>query len=237
MNNTRTFLRELAQQQSDDRDPTSQLVANALGWDFDHTSQVLEELQVRGLVNTTAAQRRAGDTFLDDWVSLTPEGKALVQALHRDGPDADPPDVLVDRWDRIDLPVLRELARAAESDDGVLLMDDVTRRLELRHRDVARSVDNLRRTKFVDARFGHDNGGEYSFIRLSERGFEATGLWPTPETALERMIAALDTIADDGSAAEDDRKQASGFARWLKSTSTSIGIGVITAAINGQMPT
>ncbi|CUR59650.1 hypothetical protein NOCA1190017 [metagenome] len=67
MNDQDAFLSELARQQAAATDPTSQTVATALGWQFDRTSHLLEMLEARGLVKTTPAQARAGDTHLDHW--------------------------------------------------------------------------------------------------------------------------------------------------------------------------
>lgn len=96
-------------------------------------------------------------------------------------------DVLPDRWHSQDGPVLLALARAAEN-EGRLLIDDVIRQApNLAYRDVTNAVDTLKRTGYLDdARFTHDDGGEYTFIKLSERGLREVGLWPTPQTALDR---------------------------------------------------
>jgi hypothetical protein len=191
MSDKQAFIIELARQESSDGiDPTSQTVGTALDWEFRHTSETVEGLESSGLVTTTMAARRSGDTHLDDWVNLTAEGKALVQALRLHG---------------------------------------------LRTRDVLTSFDTLKRTGFVDAQLHPDNGGEYSFIRLSEKGLHATGLWPTPETALDRMIAALDTIAANSSD-EDTRTKAQKFAAWLRASGTTVGISVASTVLTGQIP-
>lgn len=230
------FLSELALQEADDgNDPTSQTVGTALGWDFGRTSQTLEGLENTGLVKATMAARRNGDTHLDDWVHLTAEGKVLVQALEHDGKDRAAAVDHADRWSRIDMPVLLELARAAESDEGVARIDYIARRHGLRTRDVLRSFDTLKRTGFVDAQLDPDSGGEYSFIRLSEKGLHTTGLWPTPETALDRMIAALDTIAENSND-EDTRTKAQKFSAWLRASGTTVGLSVASTVLTGQIP-
>jgi hypothetical protein len=182
MSDKQAFISELALQESDGSDPTSHTIGTALGWDFSRTSRTLEGLESSGLVKTTLAARRSGDTHLDDWVNFTAEGKALVQALEHDGNDRIAAVDHAERWSRIDMPVLLELARGTESDEGVARIDDIARRHGLRTRDVLTSFDTLKRTGFVDARLDPDSGGEYSFIRLSDKGLQTTGLWPTPET-------------------------------------------------------
>lgn len=236
MSDKQAFISELAlQESSDSSDPTSQTVGTALGWDFSRTSRTLEGLESSGLVKTTMAARRSGDTHLDDWVNLTAEGKALVQALEHDGNDRIAAVDPADRWSRIDMPVLRELAGAAESDEGVARVDDIARHHGLRTRDVLTSFDTLKRTGFVDAQLDPDSGGQYSFIRLSEKGLRTTGLWPTPETALDRMIAALDTIAENSND-EDTRTKAQKFAAWLRAGGTTVGLSVASTVLTGQIP-
>jgi len=234
MNDTHAFLNELAKQEG--RDPTPQLVADALGWDFDRASRVLEALAGNGLVTTSPAQRRMGDTHLDDWVSITSEGKAVVAAASRAPESSSTSGAPQDRWDRIDMPVLRELSRAAETDDGVLLVDEAADKLGLRYRDVRGSVDILKRTGFIDVHFSHDSGGEYSFIRLSEKALRATGLWPTPESALDRMIAALEAIAANTDEDEDNRGRARKILDGVGGAGRQVGISVMAAAISGQIP-
>ncbi|KRF34205.1 hypothetical protein [Nocardioides sp. Soil805] len=237
MTDQRTFLAELARQQASDADPTSQTIADALGWDFARASQLLERLENRELVKTTPSQARLGDTHLDHWVALTIEGRAAVAHNSLDeASDQTDTDLRLDRWNRVDLPVLRELARGAESDADVALVDDIAARLNLRPRDVIKSYDVLQRTGFVTATFTYDSGGEFFGIRLSERGLRETELWPTPDSALDRMIAALQAIADNTREDEDTRTRAQKVLESLRGAGREIGISVVTAALTGQIP-
>lgn len=236
MSDKHAFISELARQEANaSPDPTSETVGTALGWDSNRISQTLEGLENSGLVKTTMAARRSGDTHLDDWVNLTAEGKTLVHALAHNGDDGVAAVAPAERWNRIDMPVLLELARAAESDEGVAGIDDIARRNGLRTRDVLTSFDTLKRTGFVDAQLDPDDGGEYSFIQLSEKGLYATGLWPTPDTALDRMITALDVIAENTND-EDTRTKAQKFAAWLRASGTTVGLSVASSVLTGRIP-
>lgn len=156
--------------------------------------------------------------------------------MHCTAPAHPDVDLRLDRWNRIDLPVLRELAKAAESDTGTALLDTITERLDVPLRDVMKSFDTLRRTDFVDARFTHDNGGEYFSIQLSEKGLRATELWPTTETGLNRMITALEAIAADSDEDHDTRGRAKQILDSLKGAGREIGIVLVTAMLTGRIP-
>jgi len=145
-------------------------------------------------------------------------------------------DLDSNQWTDQDGPLLAAFARASRSDDGRLLLEDATRDLGVRVRDVMASFDTLKRTGFLDAHFSHDNSGEFSHIRLTERGLRQTRLWPTPETALDRMIAALEAIADNTDEDEDTRTRARKILDGLGGAGRQIGISVAAAAIGGQIP-
>jgi hypothetical protein len=239
MNDQDAFLAELERQQAADSDPTSQAVADALGWDgFERTSQLLERLELRGLVKTTVPPARVGDTHLDYRVALTGEGRAAVATanLDYDASVVATHGLRLDRWNRVDLPVLRELAKAAESDTDTALVDEIAERLQIRPRDVMRSYDTLKHTGFVDATFTHDAGGEFFGIQLSERALRATELWPTPDSALDRMIAAIEAIAANTGEDADTRTRAQKLLESLRGAGREIGISVVTAALTGQIP-
>lgn len=237
MNDQHAFLAELARQEAADSDPTSRTVADQLNWEFDRTSQLLERLESRGLVKTTPSQARVGDTHLDNWVALTREGRAILETFdHENDLGGTETDLRLDRWNRIDLPVLRELAIAAERDDDTALVDDIAERLHVRPRDVMKAYEALRRTGFVEAHFTHDSGGEYFGIKLSERALQVTELWPTPDAALDRMISALQAIADNTSEDIDTRSKARKLLESLRGAGRDVGISVVTAAITGQIP-
>ncbi len=71
-------------------------------------------------------------------------------------------------------------------------------------------------------------------LDVTQTALYAVGAWPTPETALDRMLAALDKIAQN----TDDsgtRTNAQRTAAWLRSSAT-VGLTVASAMITGQLP-
>lgn len=143
---------------------------------------------------------------------------------------------LEDTWHARDLPVLRETARQFEEDDtftGVRLQD-IASALELDVMVVLKSLQSLEAAGLLDLRLVMPaHAGRV--VQISGRARQLVGQWPSEEQALDRIIAALLAIAEDSDEPEQ-QKQAKGFASWLKTNATTIGVGVATAAITGQLP-
>jgi hypothetical protein len=140
---------------------------------------------------------------------------------------------LPDTWHTRDLPVLREVVRGIDQGEhpGAQGIADAT---GLTRAEVDRAAANLRRAGLVRAQFAA--GGQVVFFQnFDGRALELVGAWPTPETALERIIAALEAIADNTDD-EDTRTRARRILDSLSSGSRAIGLGVATAAITGQLP-
>lgn len=72
--------------------------------------------------------------------------------------------------------------------------------------------------------------------RVSAEARQLVGLWPTPETALDRMIAALDAIAEHTDD-EDTRTRARKVIDGLTGAGRQIGIAAATAVVTGHIPT
>ena len=78
--------------------------------------------------------------------------------------------------------------------------------------------------------------GDIVFVSSVTRdGLTAAGAWPTPETAYDRMVAALEELAENAGD-EDTRGRARRFLDGLTGAGKTIGISVATAAITGQLP-
>jgi hypothetical protein len=145
-------------------------------------------------------------------------------------------DPLPDKWNSRDLPVLRRVVQHFEEGDNGTFIDsgDIATDLALDPKQVSLALNNLERGGYVSLGGGFGAGG---FVeRISGTALVASGSWPTPESALDRIIAALEAIAANTDATAEDRTKAQRFATWLKSSATTVGIGVATAAITGQMP-
>ena len=70
---------------------------------------------------------------------------------------------------------------------------------------------------------------------ISERALRETRAWPTPESALDRMIDALEVIAASAEHDEDTRSWARKSIDVMRRASGQIGISVASAVITGQI--
>lgn len=149
-----------------------------------------------------------------------------------------------DVWDSRDLPVLREVV--AHLDDPATVGSRVTaEHLASEHLagfnrdDVRRALRNLELGGYVE--FPPRNSRKAVFkpgdevVAFTGAALEAVGAWPTPEVALDRLIAALESVALN--APDDETKTgAAKFAAWLRGSANTVGLSVASAAITGQLP-
>lgn len=145
-----------------------------------------------------------------------------------------------DIWNSRDLPVLREITRrlAANPAESVHA-HEVAHELDLDVHDTRAAVVNLVRGGHVleppnSSRRSSARRGD-AVVDITDQALYVTGVWPTPETALERMIAALESIAENTDD-EDTRTRARRLLDGLASGGRTIGLSVATAAITGQLP-
>lgn len=143
---------------------------------------------------------------------------------------------LEDTWNARDLPVLREAARLLEADETLsgVPLHEIATALEMDAVVVLRSLRALERSGLVDLRLVMP-ATHGRVTQISGPARQLVGQWPTEEQALDRIIAALLAIAD-ASEDEDERSKAQRFAAWLRTSASTVGVSVATAAITGQLP-
>ena len=141
---------------------------------------------------------------------------------------------LADTWTARDLPVLRAVVETLEAGSGSIpSADKIAAATGLTTEDVNRAARNLERAGLVELLGTW--GGPSHFNNFHGRAPELVGMWPTPETALDRMIAALEAIAENTDD-EDTRTRARKILDGLTGASKTIGLSVAAAAITGQLP-
>ena len=62
------------------------------------------------------------------------------------------------------------------------------------------------------------------------KALRVAGAWPSPENLLERLIAALESAADDEMRAPDERSKLKQAAAWLASFGSQIAISALGGA-------
>ncbi len=143
---------------------------------------------------------------------------------------------LANTWDSRDLPVLREAVRLAdENEHRPPSADTIEANLEMTPEDVQHALDALASAGLIDT-VGSFDRIHMDVIRISGDARRLAGAWPTPEAGLDRMLAALEAIANDTSTDEDTRHRARRILDALSGAGRHLGIGVATAIITGQIP-
>lgn len=206
-----------------------------LGIDVDTARSIINSLSSRGLVEVHPGAKKLVETL--GALTLTDDGRQEVATL-RATPDQPPTERLVDEpmdeWSTIDLPLLRLAARAEQAANGNLAIDDIERHLGVSRRKATASMWRLKRTGLLECRaYGTE---AWAFIHLTEKGLQLSGVWPTPEEAVERLIRALIAIADNESLPEKDRTKARKFAAWMGKSANTIGLDIAGAILAGQVP-
>lgn len=143
---------------------------------------------------------------------------------------------VTETWHNRDLPVLRVIVRLIEAHPTRRPSPrHVADELNLSDDDVIRAVYNLKRGELVRP-VGPQRGGRmHEMLDVTHAGLLQSGAWPTPETALDRMIAALEAIAEHTDD-EDTRTKARKLLDALKGAGTTVATSVAAAAITGQLP-
>jgi hypothetical protein len=141
---------------------------------------------------------------------------------------------LDDVWHNRDLPVLREVCRIKEQRRGAVDLQPVAETLGLSHEQVTAAALNLERDGLVELLNGFGSGLPH-VKDVTGQALRAVGLWPSPDTALDRMIVALQAIAAN-SDDEDTRTRARKVLEGFAGAGRQIGVAVVAAALTGQLP-
>lgn len=149
---------------------------------------------------------------------------------------------LDDTWNSRDLPLLVEIADLADRLKTVQ-PSAVAAATGLGDDDVKAAVQALVHAGFLHedrAKLGLNGAGEIylvlpGWLIPSERGRRAVGLWPSEQTALDRMVDQLKAIADDAAADEDTRGRARRILDSLVDGGREVGLAVASAIITGQV--
>lgn len=143
---------------------------------------------------------------------------------------------LPDTWSNRDLPVLRQIVRMVDHDPIVGgPLGDIATETGLDVDDVYRAAKALEYDGLIRLTEYASPPQFHRADRVTGDARRLAGQWPTPETGLDRIIAALDAIAantDD----EDTRTKARKFADFLRTSAATVGLSVATAVITGQLP-
>lgn len=147
---------------------------------------------------------------------------------------------LPDTWVSTDLPVLSaaielcleapgQLHRFHELVNHLSLPSEMVRAAMLRLDAASPSF-----LKIV-TEWGDDDGLDIVlFSQPTERGLRLVGAWPTPESALDRLIQAMETQAQQAGS-EAERSKARDVAAWFGSAGRDFMINAIAGIVAGSI--
>ena len=145
-------------------------------------------------------------------------------------------DHLDDTWTHRDFPVLREVVRLFDlsEPDAPVWAEAVADATGLTLQDVSRAGLALEADELVTVD-GYAERPVQRFLRVSGAARRLAGIWPTPESALDRMITALEAIAEHTDD-EDTRTRARKILDGMTGAGRHIGLAAATAVVTGQLP-
>lgn len=151
-------------------------------------------------------------------------------------------DAIRDTWTSRELPVLRTVVShldSASNPDTYVRASTLARAMDRSEAEVTAALANLFRGGYLVPPSGvgapRDAAEAGIILDFTEKALREIGQWPTPESGLERMIAALESIAADQYEPEAKRSRARTILGALGGAGRDLGVDVAGAVIAFQM--
>jgi len=232
------LLRAIARliEENPDTHVTARIAGKTLDLDREATEPLQAALIENGFIRKLDGQSpRLGSSPIDTYLGLTADGQRASQATTTPAAPPDGSQPNADTWNSRDLPVLRVAVQGVDAEPVIgITFTEVAEHTGLSLDDVYRSAKAMESAGLVGLRevmgTGHSRINE-----VDGRARVIAGQWPSEETGFDRMIAALEAIAAN-SEDPDTRTRARKILEGFAGAGKTIGIGVTTAVITGQMP-
>ncbi len=134
-----------------------------------------------------------------------------------------------------DLPVLITVARLLEADD-IVQSSDVAAAVNLPERQVELALTNLSQRYLSVEDASSFDGRDVYVTGIRAAGLEAAGQWPTPETAADRLLAAISRLADAEPADSPRRPRLIAVRDGLLAAGRDVLVEVAGSVITGKIP-
>lgn len=142
---------------------------------------------------------------------------------------------LDDVWTTRDYPVLVTVARMLEQNDMVQAVE-VAEATGRPHRDVVLALVNLGHKHLTVQDSSTYDGRDNYVTGIRPGGLEAVGQWPSSDVAAERLIAALDALADKSPVDSPKRKRLLAVRDGFLNAGRDVMVDVAAAMITGRIP-
>lgn len=142
-----------------------------------------------------------------------------------------------DTWESRDLPVLKAVVELYEEGGRGPKVSAIEARTGFDHDTVQRALRALYTEPYFEEGKGAWGAGLLMVGKPTSAALRVAGQWPTPETQLERLVAALEAAAADDARPEQERSRFKQAAFWLGGAASQVAIGALGGAggnlING----
>lgn len=136
-----------------------------------------------------------------------------------------------DTWSTRALPFLRSAVARYET-YGDADSEEIAADTGLDYRVLRETADRLRDEGYLDLRF--QGGGSFYVTGVPERGLVAVQAWPSPESLVDRLLNALEALAEDAPT-EEERSRARKALGWLRGFGEGVLQNAAGSALGGAM--
>ena len=135
-----------------------------------------------------------------------------------------------DTWSDRDLPVLKAIVAIYESEGDPIATDDITSMVGFDESTVQRALRALKTEPYFTDATETANGDILYVGAPTSNALRVTGLWPSPEAVLDRLIAALKAAGNDEAREPEERSRFHQVAAWLGTAASQVAIGALAGA-------
>jgi hypothetical protein len=146
------------------------------------------------------------------------------------------PELLPDTWFSRDLPVLVEAVRHFDAVNQPLSADTVAETLGWDVETVMAAVRALDRGGLVQDMVGGGAPGAW-IGAVSADAYRAAGAWPSPDTAADRLLAALQAAVDKAPEGSEAKTRARRILDGVVAAGRDFAVDVASGVVTGQITT
>jgi hypothetical protein len=147
------------------------------------------------------------------------------------------PELLSDRWFSRDLPVLIEAVRHFDTTNQPLAAGTVAKQLGWDEETAKAAVRALARGGHVsELGVGLTAGGDY-IGEVSAEAYREAGAWPSPDTAADRLLAALQAAVDKAPEGSEAKTRARRILEGVVAAGRDFAVDVASGVVTGQITT
>lgn len=139
-------------------------------------------------------------------------------------------------WESRDLPVLKAAVELYEEKGRGPRVSAIEERTGFDHDTVQRALRVLYTEPYFEQVRTASGAGFIVVGKPTSAALRVAGQWPTPETQVERLIAAFEAAADDESRPKEERSRAKQVGLLLTGALSQVAIGALGGA-GGNMLT